>query len=65
MDMFPTIVEAAGGVIDGCRLGLGTSLSKRCEKVQTLREMFSPKELTGKMEQSNNLYYELATGVKR
>ena len=65
MDMFPTIVEAAGGVIDGCRLGLGTSLSKRCEKVQTLREMFSPDELTQKMEQSNNFYYELATGVKR
>ena len=65
MDMFPTIVESAGGVIDGCRLGLGTSLSKRCAGVKTLREMFAPDELNGKMEQSNNLYYELATGVKR
>ena len=65
MDFFPTIIEAAGGMIDGCRLGLGTSLSKRCEHTKTLREMFESNELTQKMEQNNNLYYELATGVKR
>ena len=65
MDFFPTVIESAGGKIDGCRLGLGVSLSKRCEKTKTLRERFSDKELEQKMEQKNDLYYKLATGKDR
>ena len=62
MDFFPTVIEAAGGNIQGCRLGLGVSLSKRCENVKTLRERYDDKELENKMEQNNDLYYKLATG---
>lgn len=65
MDFFPTVIEAAGGKIDGCRLGLGVSLSKRCEKTKTLRERFDDKELEHKMEQKNDLYYKLASGKDR
>ena len=65
MDIFPTVIESAGGKIDGCRLGLGVSLSKRCEKTKTLRERFQDKELEHKMEQKNDLYYKLATGKDR
>ena len=62
MDFFPTVIEAAGGKIDGCRLGLGVSLSKRCNKTKTLRERFDKPQLEQLMEQNNDLYYKLATG---
>ncbi len=65
MDFFPTIIEAAGGIVDGCKLGLGTSLSKRCEKEKTLREMFAPKDLKNMMEHTDDLYYELFTGTPK
>ena len=62
MDFFPTIIEVAGGKINGCRLGLGTSLTKRCADVQTLREQFKDSELEKLMEQKNDLYYKLSIG---
>lgn len=62
MDFFPTIVESAGAKINGCRLGLGTSLSNRCQNVKTLRERYSDSELENLMEQKNDLYYKLSTG---
>lgn len=62
LDFFPTVVEAAGGEISGCKLGLGVSLSERCKNVQTLRERFPGEEMEIKMEQKNDLYYKLATG---
>lgn len=62
LDFFPTVVEVAGGEINGCKLGLGTSLSKRCENVKTLRERFPDPELEKKLEQRNDLYYKLSTG---
>lgn len=65
MDFFPTIIEAAGGKIDGCRLGLGTSLSARCAKVPTLREKYGDKNLEKNIESPNNLYYKLMTGKDR
>ena len=61
-DFFPTIIEAAGGKIAGCRLGLGTSLTAQCRGVLTLREKYGDKELERLMEQKNDLYYKLATG---
>lgn len=61
-DFFPTVVEAAGGVVKGCRLGLGTAMTKRCSGVQTLREKYGDAELQKLMEQRNNLYYKLSTG---
>lgn len=65
MDFFPSVIEAAGAKIDGCKLGLGVSLSKRCEKVQTLRERYNDDELQRLIEQRNDLYYYLATGQKK
>ena len=65
MDFFPTIIESAGGQISGCRLGLGVSLTKRCENTKTLRERYTDSELKQKMEQKNNLYYYLASGIKK
>ena len=65
MDFFPTIIESAGARINGCKLGLGTSLSNRCKDVKTMRERFSDKELENKMEQKNDLYYKLATGREK
>ena len=61
-DFFPTVVEAAGGKIKGCRLGLGTAMTKRCSGVQTLREKYGDAELQRLMEQKNNLYYKLSVG---
>ena len=61
-DFFPTVVEAAGGIIPGCRLGLGTALTLRCAGVQTLREKYGDAELQKLMEQKNNLYYKLSVG---
>ena len=61
-DICPTLVEVAGAEIEGCRLGLGTSLTKRCANVPTLRERFEDKELENIMKQKNKLYYYLATG---
>lgn len=65
MDFFPTVIEASGGKISGCKLGLGTSLSNRCKDTQTLRERYGDEELQRQMEQKNDLYYELATGRKK
>lgn len=65
MDFFPTVIESAGGIIDGCRLGLGVSLTKRCENIQTLRERYNDSELQQNMEQKNDLYYYLASGKKK
>lgn len=61
-DFFPTVIEAAGGIISGCRLGLGTAMTKRCAGVQTLREKYGDAELQNLMEQKNNLYYKLSVG---
>lgn len=63
LDFFPTIIEAAGGQIKHCKLGLGVSLSSRCKNIKTLRERYSDKILEDKMEQKNELYYKLATGI--
>ena len=65
MDFFPTIIEAAGGKIDGCKLGLGVSLSEKCRHIKTLRERYEDKKLEKKMEQKNDLYYKLVTGIKK
>lgn len=65
MDFFPTIIESAGGKIQGCKLGLGVSLSRRCKKIKTLRERYPDAVLEDKMEQSNDLYYKLTTGIDR
>ena len=65
MDFFPTIIESAGARIEGCKLGLGTSLSTHCKNVKTLRERFSDSELEKKIEQNNDLYYKLSTGRTR
>ncbi len=65
MDFFPTIIEAAGGKIDGCKLGLGVSLSEKCRHIKTLRERYDDKKLEKKMEQKNDLYYKLVTGIKK
>lgn len=65
MDIFPTVIEAAGGVIDGCRLGLGVSLSTRCQGVKTLRERYNDVDLGQKLEQKNDLYFYLNTGTTR
>lgn len=64
MDFFPTLLESAGAKIPECRLGLGTSLSKHCANVPTLREKYGDKELIKQMEKRNKLYYQLATGRK-
>lgn len=61
-DFFPTIIEAAGGKVAGCRLGLGTSLTAHCRGIKTLRERYGDKELERLMKQKNDLYYKLATG---
>jgi len=65
MDFFPTIVESAGAEIEGCKLGLGVSLSSRCQKQKTLRERFSNEDLEKQMEQKNDLYYKLVTGEEK
>ena len=65
MDFFPTIIEVAGGKIDGCKLGLGVSLSDRCKNIKTLRERFPGQELEILLEKKNDLYYYLATGKQR
>ncbi|MDR1071358.1 MAG: sulfatase-like hydrolase/transferase [Rickettsiales bacterium] len=65
VDFFPTIIEAAGGIIKGCRLGLGASLSARCAGIKTLREKYDGAELRRLLESNNNLYYKLATGKDR
>lgn len=65
MDFFPSVLEAAGAKIQGCKLGLGVSLTKRCENVKTLRERYGDAELQRLMEQRNDLYYYLATGQKK
>ena len=62
LDFFPSIIEAAGGEIKGCRLGLGTSLSSRCKGIQTLREKYSDAELEKLMQQKNKLYFQLVWG---
>ena len=62
MDFFPTVVEVAGGKIQGCRLGLGTSLTRRCAMTKTLREQYGDEELEKLMEQKNKLYYKLSVG---
>ena len=62
MDFFPSVIEAAGAKIQGCKLGLGTSFSNRCANTKTLRERFPDKELENKLEQKNDLYYKLSTG---
>ena len=49
MDFFPTVIEAAGGKITGCKLGLGVSLTKRCENTKTLRERYGDHDLQLKM----------------
>ena len=64
-DFFPTVVEVAGGKIDGCRLGLGTAMTKRCAGVQTMREKYGDAELQRLMEQKNDLYYNLSVGGVR
>lgn len=64
-DFFPTVVEAAGGKIKGCRLGLGTAMTKRCAGVQTLREKYGDTELQRLMEQRNHLYYKLSVGGEK
>lgn len=64
-DFFPTIIESAGGEIHGCRLGLGTSLSARCGANKTLREQYGDAPLEKLMEQRNDLYYKLASGVDK
>lgn len=61
MDFFPTIIEAAGGIIDGCRLGMGVSLGARCAAVKTLRERYEADELDAKIQQRNKLYIQLNT----
>lgn len=61
-DFFPTVIEAAGGIVPGCRLGLGTALSARCAGVQTLRERYGDTQLQERMEQKNDLYYKLSVG---
>lgn len=65
LDFFPTVLEAAGAVIDGCRLGLGVSLATRCQDVKTLRERYDDIELGQKLEQKNDLYFYLNTGTRR
>lgn len=65
MDFFPTILESAGAEISGCKLGLGVSLSSRCQKYKTLRERFSDQDLEKQMEQKNDLYYKLVTGKEK
>lgn len=65
LDFFPTIIESAGGKIKNCRLGLGTSLSKRCRRTKTLLERFTDTVLEDKLEQSNDLYYKLMTGTEK
>ena len=65
MDFFPSVIEAAGGKISGCKLGLGVSLTKRCADTNTLRERYGDIELQHKMEQKNDLYWYLASGVKK
>lgn len=62
LDFLPTIIEAAGGEITGCRLGLGTSLSARCKGTPTLREKYSDAELETLMQQKNKLYFQLVWG---
>ncbi|MBD5391547.1 LTA synthase family protein [bacterium] len=62
LDFFPSIIEAAGGKIKGCRLGLGTSLSERCKDTPTLRERYSDAELEKIMQQKNKLYFQLVWG---
>ena len=62
MDFFPTVIEAAGAKIEGCKLGLGTSLTSRCRNEKTMRERFGDKKLEKKLEQKNDLYYKLSTG---
>lgn len=62
LDFFPSIIEAAGGEIKGCRLGLGTSLAARCKGTPTLREKYSDVELEKLMQQKNKLYFQLVWG---
>ena len=61
-DFFPTVIEAAGGIVPGCRLGLGTAMSARCAGVKTLREKYGDMSLQELMEQKNDLYYKLSVG---
>ncbi len=61
-DFFPTIIEATGAEITGCKLGLGTSVTTRCGNVPTLREKYGDTELERLLEARNDLYYRLATG---
>ncbi len=62
MDWFPTIIEAAGGIIPNCRLGMGTAMTARCRDVQTLREKYGDDALESEMEQPNKLYKQLVVG---
>jgi hypothetical protein len=62
VDFFPTIVEAAGGIIKGCRLGIGTSVSARCRHVLTLREKYGDDKIDALMGSKNMLYRYLMTG---
>lgn len=64
-DFFPTVIEAAGAKIDGCRLGLGTSLTTRCQSVKTLRERYTDEDLDKSLQQKNDLYFYLNTGQKK
>jgi phosphoglycerol transferase MdoB-like AlkP superfamily enzyme len=65
MDFFPTVIEAAGGEISGCRLGLGTALTTRCAKTRTLREKFGDDDLQMLMKQENELYHRLSVGTEK
>ena len=56
IDLFPTLIEAIGGNIDGHKLGLGTSLFSN-EK--TLAERFSQQELQNNLKKRNKLYDSL------
>lgn len=62
VDFYPTIIEAAGGIIHGCRLGLGTSVSARCADTPTLREKYGDEKLPKLFQSKNNLYNKLLKG---
>ena len=63
-DFMPTIIESAGGIINGCKLGLGVSLTARCADVQTLRERFGDADLAKYLQGRNKMYYKLNLGDK-
>lgn len=56
VDLFPTIIEAMGGKIDGHRLGIGTSVFSN---KQTFSEKYSEDYLHETLAKRNKLYEEL------